>query len=122
MAGTFTRPLDDEPSGGVEPAGCARRAKLLNAMREPIGDSSAFAELEVGCATETAAAAESIRRQLLETDPETVEWIYLRNLEGRWVARRVLRQGPVKAPEVPGSKSLLGKIGDFLLALVSYQP
>jgi hypothetical protein len=91
-------------------------------MTEPIADSVAFAELEVGCATETAAAAESRRRQLLEADPEMVEWIYLRNPEGRWVARRVLRQGPVMTPEVPGSKSLLGKIGDFLLAIVSYQP
>ncbi len=85
-------------------------------MIEPTDQPAPFEETEVTVASEAAAAAEARRRQLLETDPDTIEWIYLRNADGQWVARRVLRYGSPPAPV--GPKSMLGKIGAFLIDLV----
>jgi hypothetical protein len=86
------------------------------------GYASAFARIEVECATEKDASAEAERRQLLEPDPETVEWIYLRNADERWVARRVLRDGTLPAPEPPTEKSLKRKVGDFAVNLLGALP
>jgi hypothetical protein len=44
---------------------------------------------EIVCASGDAAKAEAERQQSL--DPLDVEWIYLRNASGQWVARRTPR-------------------------------
>lgn len=51
-------------------------------------------QFEVECEDGEAAEAEASRRQADETDPE-MEWIYLRNKQEVWVARRVRRDGGV---------------------------
>lgn len=43
---------------------------------------------EIVCANERAARAEAERQQSI--DLPDVEWIYLRNASGQWVARRTL--------------------------------
>lgn len=86
------------------------------------GYASAFARIEVECATEKDASTEAERRQLLEPDHETVEWIYLRNADERWVARRVLRDGTLQAPEPSTEKSLKRKVGEFAADLLEALP
>ena len=72
---------------------------------------SSFDSREIPCADEQAAHAEADRQQALE-DPEDVEWIYLRNKNQQWVARRT----PRHLPEEPQStkKSVLGAVMDNL--------
>lgn len=63
-------------------------------------------ELEVECADGEAAEAEAARRQAAEDDPE-MEWIYLRNKQEVWVARRVRRDGGVSGePKASGGAFL----------------
>jgi hypothetical protein len=50
---------------------------------------------EIVCASEEAARQESQRQQADEDDVRA-EWIYLRNTEGVWVARRVARDSAPK--------------------------
>ena len=52
-----------------------------------------FSQAEVRCADEATAMTEAGRQQARESDGEHVEWIYLRNAAGEWVARRTLRDG-----------------------------
>lgn len=54
------------------------------------GDSRSFVELEIECADEAAAQALAQHRQSVELD-DSAEWIYLRNQQKKWVARRVSR-------------------------------
>jgi len=64
--------------------------------REPGGDQNLdFFWHEIPCVNEAAARAEAQRQQALE-DPEEAEWIYLRNKNKEWVARRVPRHLPEK--------------------------
>lgn len=52
---------------------------------------SVFDQREIPCANSEAARAEAERQQRLEPEPEQAEWIYLRNQDRQWVARRTLR-------------------------------
>jgi len=52
-------------------------------------EAGEFEEREIVCDGEESAGLEVQRRQA--TDDVSAEWIYLRNAEGVWVARRVPR-------------------------------
>lgn len=52
-----------------------------------------FLREEIPCANEAAAKALASSRQVQEPDGDRVEWIYLRNTQHQWVARRTLRDG-----------------------------
>jgi hypothetical protein len=56
-----------------------------------------FDWLEVPCASGEDAQAEAARQQLLD-DPDAAEWIYLRNKDHQWVARRTPRNLPLPKP------------------------
>jgi hypothetical protein len=47
---------------------------------------------EILCEDRATAATEASTRQARESDPSEFEWIYLRNSEGSWVARRTERE------------------------------
>ncbi len=81
-----------------------RRARVQTASSEPIELASGegvsdFDWREIVCADEHGARVEAVRQQQLE-DPEEVEWIYLRNQNQQWVARRT----PRHMPEPPKSR------------------
>lgn len=67
---------------------------------------------EIRCANREAAEVEVHRRQERE-DTDTVEWIYLRNKEREWVARRVPRKINVTS-EPSGWRRWLGVVADQL--------
>lgn len=56
-----------------------------------------FASREIPCADREAAAAEAQRRQQHDDDA-VAEWIYLRNTQRRWVARRTPRDPAAQTP------------------------
>jgi hypothetical protein len=82
--------------------------------------ASDFQHAEVSGPTEADAATEARRRQAQEADPNSVEWIYLRNRDGVWVARRTLRDGSSEVSKQDWTKRTL--IGRFLSALVQWSP
>lgn len=55
----------------------------MSAGSDPVGT------YEIVCSNEQAAQAEAARQQI--ADSSDAEWIYLRNANGQWVARRTLR-------------------------------
>jgi len=55
-------------------------------------EACAFGEREIACDSEESARLEAQRQQ--SADDATAEWIYLRNADGAWVARRVPRDWP----------------------------
>lgn len=59
----------------------------MDVVQEPASD---FDRLEIACGSEEAARLEAERRQATDDD-ERAEWIYLRNAQDVWVARRVPR-------------------------------
>ena len=85
-------------------------------------DGYRFHETEIIAPNEKAAAAEARRQRLAEPDQETIEWIYLRNKNGRWVARRVLRDPSASVRDDPESKSTWQRVADFVVDLITYQP
>jgi hypothetical protein len=68
---------------------------------------------EIICDNEAEARAEAARRQRTELD-DTIEWIYLRNKAGRWVARRELSN----PPERPREQSRLRRVLDAVVEAV----
>lgn len=73
--------------------------------------SPPFEWREIPCASAEAARVEAVRQQELE-DPDEVEWIYLRNKDQQWVARRTPRHlGPEPSSK---RKSILGALVDNL--------
>jgi hypothetical protein len=70
-----------------------------------------FASREILCADREAAAAEAQRRQ--EQDDDVVaEWIYLRNNQGHWVARRTPRDPAAQTQPRSFRRSLLDTLID----------
>lgn len=67
---------------------------------------------EVRCTNRATAEAEAHRQQERE-DTDTVEWIYLRNKEREWVARRVPRKINVTS-KPPRWRRWLGVVADEL--------
>jgi hypothetical protein len=61
------------------------------------GAEQNFASREIPCSDCEAAAAEA-QRQQLQDDDAVAEWIYLRNTQGRWVARRTPRDPAAQTP------------------------
>jgi hypothetical protein len=81
-------------------------------------EASVFVETEISCASSTAAKAEALRQQEREPDQAAVEWIYLRNTSGTWVARRTQRY--IAPPEAPPTRtSWLGALWEAFLNLPS---
>jgi len=72
-------------------------------------DSSTFDWRELACPDEQTAAAEA-RRQQQHEDPEAVEWIYLRNNAGHWVARRTPRHHVEEPPRMSFRRALLDEV------------
>ena len=72
-----------------------RSSSQESTTAEPTG--SPVAEREMVCGDEDSARAQAERQQQLEQDPDA-EWIYLRNRDGRWVARRTARDPQPATP------------------------
>jgi hypothetical protein len=68
---------------------------------------------EVVCPDEDAAMEEAAHRTRDDADDQ-IEWIYLRNPAGQWVARRVQRHPIVEERVRPWWKSLLESLLDAL--------
>jgi hypothetical protein len=79
--------------------------------REAIGPP--VAEREILCGDEDSARAQAERQQQLEQAAEA-EWIYLRNKDGRWVARRTARD---PEPSTPSRKErIFNAIADIFFS------
>jgi hypothetical protein len=74
-------------------------------------------QTDIACAGRQEAAAEARRRQELEPDKTTVEWIYLHDAAGQWVARRTQRYRPGLDDDPPKQKSFLSKLFDVFMDL-----
>jgi hypothetical protein len=61
---------------------------------------------EIPCTDRRDAAAEAASQQQTERDP-TMEWIYLRNIDAQWVARRVPRAGDGSKPRLSRGEQLI---------------
>lgn len=70
--------------------------KVDNVFTDLAGE---FRQTEVLCSDEASAALEAKRRQVDENP--AVEWIYLRNKDRVWVARRTLRDGSAPEDQLP---------------------
>ena len=84
---------------------------MTQARSEP---NAEFDSREVACESEASARAEAERQRLAE-DSTQAEWIYLRNREGQWVARRTPRD------LVPRS-TFWGALRDWLLGWLNPFP
>ena len=78
-------------------------------------DTPASEWREIACGSQSAARAEA-QRQQVDEDSDDVEWIYLRNRAGVWVARRTPRHLDQLPPEKPRRAwRLLGLLFDSVL-------
>jgi hypothetical protein len=83
-------------------------------------ETSSFDGREIACGSEAAARSEAERQQLAE-DPDEVEWIYLRNRCGVWVARRTPRHLQVTSRVKSSRKrQVLGALVDALLGFTNW--
>lgn len=73
---------------------------------------------EIGCSDRASAEAEAARQQQSETDP-SMEWIYLRDSEEQWVARRVPRTGDGPEPKRSRGERIFDGALDFLGGMFS---
>jgi hypothetical protein len=77
-------------------AGAIRAGRHVKSLRhatkanDKASPRAEFDVREIQCSNREVAKAEAQRQQELDNDDEA-EWIYLRNKEGRWVARRTPR-------------------------------
>jgi hypothetical protein len=80
-----------------------------------MNDSEVFEWREIPCDSESAAKAEAEQQQQLE-DPNEVEWIYLRNRNHEWVARRTPRNLTVSDDDIQGGRvdKLLARLLDLV--------
>ncbi len=76
-----------------------RRRSHSTDRQQPDG----FDRREIACASGDAAKAEAERQQSLDT--RDAEWIYLRNANGQWVARRTPRD--LQAPSISMRRAFL---------------
>ena len=95
---------------------------IVTSLTRPIHLTMADIAQEIQCADRSGAEAKAARRQRDETDP-SMEWIYLRDSQQRWVARRVPRAGDGVLPKpskgeriLDGALELLGDV------FTSWQP
>jgi hypothetical protein len=79
-------------------------------MSDPASD---FEWREIPCASGEEAEAEA-RRQQAREDPQEVEWIYLHNKEGQWVARRTPRNLVLEEAPPRSGQGGLGWLFDLL--------
>lgn len=77
-----------------------------------------FVQTDIACSSGAEAEAEARAQRAREPDQAAIEWIYLHNDDGDWVARRTLRYGGPPLAEEPRSR--LRMLGDALLALLSW--
>jgi hypothetical protein len=68
--------------------------------------------IEVACADESTAREEAAHREAREED-NAMEWIYLRNRSGQWVARRVLKNPPPECERKSRAKRVLDALLNY---------